>query len=177
MAAIDCLGIEWLRFVRDNNFDRHELARATGLPSPILATCEFYEQGRFDFIEHGEPVAVIQVLNTSAQDVIDLVAWKISDPEIFGTACGIAAVLGRDQIDNPATYHAGQPLMIHRTPLEWLQAKCRGAVFLNDRTAPRHLADAPGPIAGNDVEHARQIAKLLHGIVPRRNILAPKVAA
>jgi hypothetical protein len=67
-------------------------------------------------------------------------------------------------------------LMVHRTPMDWLRARCCGIVILNER-APMHLAEALGPIAGADVEHAREIAKLLHGLVPRRNILAPKAAA
>ena len=177
VAAIDCLGADWLRFVNTNGFDRHELQRATLLPSPILARCEFFEQDRFDFANDGEPAAVIQAIGPDGCEVVDFVAWALSDPSVFGTACGRAAVLGVDQIQNPATYHAGQPLAVHRTPLAWLQAQCRGVVILNARTAPMHLVEALGPIAGDDVEHAREIAKLMHGLGPRRNILAPEAAA
>jgi hypothetical protein len=64
-------------------------------------------------------------------------------------------------------------LLIHRTPLAWLKAGCLGAVILNRLTAPIWLGAAMGPIAGENLEHARELARLLHPHVSPRRIIAP----
>jgi hypothetical protein len=134
---------------------------------------QFLPLHRFDFDDEGMPAAVCEVLDDDAETVIDLVAWSVTKPEKFGVALGIAAGLGTDQARNPATFFGGQPLVIRRTPLGWIKAGCRGAVILSRLLAPNWLGTALGNIAGEDLEHARELARLLHPHVSPRRIMAP----
>jgi hypothetical protein len=104
-------------------------------------------------IEDGEPVA------------LDLVAWPVNLPEAFATLSGAADGLGIEAADNPATFFAGKALRLHRTPLGWLRSVCTGSVILNPQCAVGWLGDAPGRIACDDPEHAREVSMLLHPYV------------
>ena len=67
----------------------------------------------------------------------------------------------------------GMPLVIHRTPLDWLKAGCQGCVAL--KPAARHwLLKAGGPFIVEDVEHGRELRQLLGLDAGRHRILVPK---
>jgi len=142
----------------------------------------FLPPGRFDFVDDAaadaEMAAVCEVVLGAEAEVVDLCAWSCADPTRFATARGVADALGGDQVENPATYFGGRPLLVHRSPLAWIKSGCRGCVILNRRSAPDWLAPAPGRIAGEDIDHARELARLLRGYVDLERIVAPlKVAA
>ncbi len=62
--------------------------------------------------------------------LIDMIAWR---PD--GTGCWwyrqgeVDVVLGKAHLDDAHT--EGWPISLHRTPLDWLRAGCRGAVLLD----------------------------------------------
>ncbi|GJD94153.1 hypothetical protein [Methylobacterium iners] len=107
--------------------------------------------------------------------VADLVLWRPELPGDFATVIGAAVGLGLSQVRNPATYAYGWPLLVHRTPLKWLQAGCRGVVVLDRDSAPGWLAEAPGQIAAEDIEHGRELARMLHGYFDPEKIVRPAV--
>jgi hypothetical protein len=161
---------EWSAYVAAENIDLTVYAFIGILG---VTRARFFPDRRFEFYDDGIPVAVCEVLGDDAETVIDLVAWPVAFPDKFASALGMASGLGTDQAKNPATFFAGQPLLIHRTPLQWIKSGCRGAVILNRLTAPIWLGAALGPIAGEDLEHARELARLLHPHVSPRRIMAP----
>ena len=59
-----------------------------------------------------------------------------------------------------AVDRGGQPLRLFRTPLEWLQADCQGAVPLKSG-AGYWLRKCGGPFIVDDFDHATQIQALL----------------
>ncbi|HWL06441.1 MAG TPA: hypothetical protein VNQ99_16160 [Xanthobacteraceae bacterium] len=162
---------DWLRYVRQHRLDISAIGRCASLLG--VTRCEFLDNGRFDFSDSGELSAVIEVFDIDLETVIDLVAWPCSDPVRFATAFGIAAGLGIDQVTNPASFFLGKPLAVHHTPLSWLQAGGQGVVILDDRSAPRWLGEALGRLAAEDLEHGRRLARVLHGYLDLRRILAP----
>ena len=158
-------------FVREEGIGWAALEACCG----ILGICpvRFFEGSRFgfDFADDGEPGVVIEALD--ADDiVIDLVGWPLSQPDLFTSALGVAEGLGLARVCNPATYFGNRPLQVFRTPLGWLQAGGAGVVVLKPSSAPRWLPEAPF-IAGEDDEHARMLARLLHPYSPPERVLTP----
>jgi hypothetical protein len=164
---------EWSELIKANGIDLREAYARSGCIA--VTRCEFFDGRRFDFAgPDGELSAVLLVLGEDAKTVIDLVAWPIADPYRFATALGHAALLGVDQVTNPASYFGGEPLRLHRLPLAWLRAGCRGAVLLrHGLAAVSTLARAPGRLAGEDRIHARELAAMLRGSFPLDRIMAP----
>jgi hypothetical protein len=168
--------IDWLDYVRNNAIDIATVCRFAGLIA--VTHCVFYGR-RFDFADPGEreaePAAVIEALGDDGETVVDLVAWPLEAPDRFASLFGDVLLLGADRVGNPATYFAGQHLQLFKTPLSWLQADCAGAVIINPHGARFVLRRAVGPIAGEDIDHARAIQKLTH--LPPQRVLAPLRAA
>ncbi len=86
----------------------------------------------------GTPAFILPVWNGSAPSIycgvenpvlIDMLAWRPADPACWWYRTGEGAVLGLDNLDLAHT--EGWPISLHRSPLEWLQADCRGAVLLD----------------------------------------------
>ena len=148
-------------YVRAHGIDLGHLARLD-IGFSLMPVAFFGD--RFDFANEderdAEPGAVVEAVATDAE-TIDFVAWSTSDPAKFATLLGIADALGEEHVSNPATYFGGQALRVWRTPLRWLQSQCRGVAILNPASTPRWLAAARGPIAGEDIDHAREIARRL----------------
>jgi hypothetical protein len=163
---------EWLTYVRNNAIDVATVCRFAGILA--VTHCIFFGR-RFDFIEPGEreaePAAVIEALGDDAKTVVDLVAWPIEAPGRFASLFGDVAMLGADRVDSPASYFGGAHLQLYRTPLAWLQAGCSGAVIVDPFGAEIVLGRALGPVAGEDVDHAREIQKLTR--LPPQRVLAP----
>ena len=166
----DC-GLAWLNYVRAEAIDLTATYPFIGILA--VTRVKLFPGRRFDFDDDGIPAAVCEVISDDAETVVDLVAWPLHQPSKFATALGVADGLGTDQVRNPASYFAGQHLTVHRTPLRWLKAGCRGTVILNFATAPRWLGAALGSIAGEDLGHARELARLLHPYIEPSRVLAP----
>jgi hypothetical protein len=167
--------LDWLAYVR-----REELATQAIYPFAgmmAVTRVRFFAGRRFDFDDDGIPAAVIGACGADAETIEDLVAWPLSQPMKFATALGRARGLGVDQARNPASFFGGKPLQVWRTPLGWLRAGCRGVVVLDQGAAALWLGDALGPVAGEDLEHAREIGRLLHPYVDPHRVLFPVRAA
>ncbi|WP_024279359.1 hypothetical protein [Xanthobacter sp. 126] len=90
--------------------------------SLTLARCAFSPPPRrFHIDPAGELAGVVEVLEIEHGErwLVDHVAWPVDQPSEFATAAGRADLLGADQVDNPASFFGGRPLLVHRTPLGW----------------------------------------------------------
>jgi hypothetical protein len=165
--------LDWLDYVRNNAIDLETVARFATLLA--VTHCIFYNRRRFDFADpaerEAEASAVIEVLGDDGETVIDLVAWPLRAPGRFASLFGYVLMLGAARVADPATYFDGQHLQIFKTPLRWLQAGCAGAVIIDPHGARLKLRRATGPIAGEDLDHAKAIQKLTE--LPPQCILAP----
>ncbi len=61
--------------------------------------------------------------------LIDMIAWRPDDPSRWWYRTGEGDTLGIDNLD--LAHAEGWPISLHRTPLDWLRAGCRGAVLLD----------------------------------------------
>ena len=168
----------WFGFLRTNGLEPRALEPFAGTIG--VAPCRFTPPPRrFRFDPDGADSAFFEVLEIEDGEIVvtDLVAFDGADPTIFGTLEGCGLVLGADQIENPASYLGGRPLLVHRTPLSWLRAGCQGIVVLDERRAGARLAGALGNLAGEDEEHARQIARITAGMFSPRRIVFPRASA
>lgn len=79
----------------------------------------------------GEPHLVLPVVMDG--ELIDLVAFRSSNPADWMLRTGLGWSLGMDRGLEPYTW--GTPPTLHETPLDWLRADCQGLVIL-DWSAP-----------------------------------------
>jgi hypothetical protein len=150
-----------------------------------VALAKFYsaETGDHTFVIDldGEPAAIIEALafdSDREQVTADYVAWPLADPYAYATALGLndgADVLGPANM----VQRGGKPLVIHRTPLEWLQAGGEGCVMLKPGSpvACQWLARAGGPFIAQDIAHGREIRAMLGRVAARHRILVPQAEA
>jgi len=164
----------WLAFWKSLQVDQEAVLPRYG--AVWTKSLQFFDGGRFDFSDEGIASVVIEAMSSDAETVVDLVAWPIDRPENFALAFGYGDVLGADQIENPASYFNGHPMPVWRTPERWLQHGGGGAVLLNKTSAPRVLAAARGRLLAEDVDHGRELARLLAPFFDPKHILAPKRA-
>lgn len=129
--------------------------------------------GRFDFDPSGELAFVCETVASDGETITDIAAWPADDPRRVMTMFGNCALVGEWEADNPATYFMGYPLVMHRTPLDWLKAGCRGAAVVTPHRAARFLLDVPGRIAAQDYQHGKEINSLLSGLFPADRVLIP----
>ncbi|UDQ88585.1 hypothetical protein LJE71_20455 [Xanthobacter autotrophicus] len=144
--------------------------------SLMLARCAFSPPPRrFHIDPAGELAVVVEVLEIERGErwLVDHVAWPIDRPSEFATAEGRADLLGTDQVDNPASFFGGRPLFVHRTPLGWLRAGCQGVVVLDERRAGARLAGALGNLLAEDLDHARELHRLMGRAFPTNRIRVP----
>jgi hypothetical protein len=165
---------EFLKYVGRNGLELDRIrgfAGATG----ILAIVDC-GGGRFDFEAPGEMIQafICEAYAEDGESVIDLVAWPPDRPKHVMTMFGRAPLLGLWEAMNPATYYGGKPLQMHRTPIEWLQSGCRGAVIVRPTLAARLLFDIDGAIAGRDRQHARELLGLLRTVVSADKVVWPE---
>lgn len=113
--------------------------------------------GRFDFAEDGEAAFVIEALGEDGETVVDLVAWPIGAPERVLTMFGRCGLLGLAEALCPTTFFIGCVLDMHRTPLDWLKAGCRGAVVVTAAVASREIVNVMVPIAARDHQHGQEL--------------------
>lgn len=153
-----------------------------------VARVRFLPAGRFEFADDGERAFVLPAYG-AGETFIDMVAfalpaldpcasvaeraaWVAAAPLRIGSLEGVALFLGEHVLDNPATFFAGQPCRVYRSPLRWLQAGGAGVVVLDHANAWWRLIDLPGPLCGEDVEHAKALLRIATPRVCR--VLAPK---
>lgn len=172
-AAAD--GFEQLRdFIAQEALDLRLLQTFAG--SLTLARCAFSPPPRrFHFVPAGELAVVVEALEIERGErwLVDHVAWPFDQPSEFATAAGRADLLGADQVGNPASFFGGRPLFVHRTPLAWLRAGCRGVVVLDERRAGVRLASALGNLLAEDLDHARELHRLMGRAFPTSRIRVP----
>jgi hypothetical protein len=154
---------DWLQYIKDQRINLDSLFHRAGLLG--ITRVRWHAERRFEFDDAGMAAAVLTVLDHNGI-VADLVAWPGDRPDKFAPALGHVAVLGADQIDDGESHDGG--LRVWRTPLTWLQHRCRGVVILDQHVVPLCLAGALGPLVGEDVQHARELTRLL-----RRHVDAP----
>ena len=159
--------------------DINRVARHCGCPTvlPIM----LLPNRRFDMPDgHGAESTEGCVIEARAEDgetVIDLVAWPISNPRNVRSLIGAVSILGLSQAFNASTYVFGYPLVVHRTPLAWLQADCHGAAVVIPDFAARtflEIADFGGRIGAEDFDHARELRRHLDAMTKCVEIVAPK---
>lgn len=144
--------------------------------SITLARCAFSPPPRrFHFDAAGELAAVVEALEIEHGErwLVDHVAWPVDRPSEFATAAGRADLLGADQVGNPASFYGGRPLRVHRHPLSWLRASCQGVVPLEERRAGTRLAGALGNLLAEDLDHARELHRLMGRAFPTSRIRVP----
>jgi len=130
----------------------------------------------FDIDEDGEESVVVEALAEGGETVLDLVAWSPGMPDKWWTFCRGAPALGMAAGVNPATFFAGAPLQIYRTPLELLQAACLGVVLLDMVWGTRWLldiADIATSIAPRDDSHAAELETARQDLIHRQALVLP----
>ncbi|MGC1861552.1 MAG: hypothetical protein WA733_10615 [Methylocystis sp.] len=145
----------------------------------VIAPVRYFPGRSFDLIEDvdtgGVLSAIIEVFDADARTIIDLVAWPLNRPDKFARALGRGDGLAIWRVLDPGTYaySSEKALRVHRTPDSWLRAGCQGVVILNTMSAPRWLSASPGHLLAENIEHGREIGRLLHPLFDPRRILAP----
>jgi hypothetical protein len=139
-------------------------AQAIASPWPIkAATVRLAKDGRFDRDPDGVMALTIAVIDHG--EIVDLAAWHAGSGRL-ATWLGVGFALGQAQIFEAATYMFDSPLLVHRTPLGWLRAKCRGIVILRPELAYGYLAHVEH-IEAEDEAHEWEIRKLVRPPEPR----------
>ena len=139
----------------------------------------FHRSGGFEFeryLDCQEPdnpqraIAVILTALSVNGDPIDLAAWEPATDRV-GCWRNASPVLGEENLFAPRLNDHGA-LVVHRSPLGYLQSGRRGIVILMTRgkVAARRLLDH-GPFEGEDAHHAFEIKKLL--VMPLPVVYAP----
>lgn len=114
-------------------------------------------------------------------DIIDLVAWRPSDPATLYLRLGIVTVLGVDGLRQARD--TASPLRLHRTVEGFVRGggevsgEYPAAVLLVPSLAWLHLRDLPAVIA-DDIDHGTELERLLlSGRPPLPPIRVPAPAA
>jgi hypothetical protein len=118
----------------------------------------------------GDPLAMILPVLTAPWgddelELVDLVAFRLSNPSGFRVRTGFGKVLGAwnvadvraaVQIWKVPGQAASPGLELHRTPLDWLQANCEGACIIHPFWASYAMAGVEHLLC-QDAAHARQV--------------------
>ena len=134
------------------------------LPPPLgiagslgLTSVRVTADGTFEFTNSGPPTVVLGVHGPDL-DLVDLVAWRPSNPIRWRLRLGFADFLGEVHADYAALLH--ERLRLFSSPLSWLRAGCDGAVLLDVKFGLSSLRDA-SDVIGDDRDHARALGRLL----------------
>lgn len=115
----------------------------------------------------GTPVIVLGVSESPDEPIIDIVAFKPSEPNRWWLRLGQAVILGRHNAR--LALFKEEPLFIHATPLDWLRADCMGVVVLDWNADLTLYLDGYGVLAA-DHRTASKIEKSF-----RRSVRVPLV--
>jgi len=161
-----------LAYARSNQIHSvPELSMAIG----IFTVTEIVDCGnrRFDFELDGQKAVVFEALAEDGTTVLDLVAWPTEKPSQVLSMFGRCGILGGFEAFNPSTYSFGQPLIMHRNPLEFFQAGFRGAVIVEPRVAARQMLDIPGRICAKNRRHGEWIDSVRRSVIRPDMIVVP----
>ena len=146
MSTLD-LTWEWLALPDTRHGDRRLLERQGVTRDAIhraggQAVARISTAGRLWMPEPtGTPAFILPVWDGPAPSIycgvenpvlIDMIAWRPDDPARWWYRQGevdVDVVLGKAHLDLAHT--EGWPISLHRTPLDWLRAGCRGAILLD----------------------------------------------
>ena len=134
---------------------------------------------RFDLPDHGAEAVdgmVIEARGEDGETIIDLVAWPVASPADVRTLLGQAPLVGMWAAFNAGTYTFDYPLIMHRTPLDWLKADCEGAAVVIPKLAVRtflDICDIGGRIGAEDFDHAHELRRHLDAMTKLVEIVAP----
>lgn len=166
-------------------FVRHELLRL-GVPRSIVEKLPIRQgnivdvgANRFEFeilcrscwSGGGKPAIVIPVYDLQG-DLVDLAAWGPKTNRLW-TWRGLAWALGQHTVFAP---RLSEGLLVHRTPLGWLRAGCKGVVIINPRMAREYLI-AAGPLIAEDAKHCQELAAVLTQSPPPIYVASTPTAA
>jgi hypothetical protein len=166
---------------------RYSIARPSHPTSRRTPVCRLVEyerrlasmsNGCFEFARNardasGAVIALVFLAPDDLGNAFDLAAWE---PETGRLALwlGRVSMLGQDNLYG---WRLGDPLMVHETPLEWLQAG-RGGVFVIDHQRASPLLRMVEPLGVKRPEFGRQLQAALTIRAPRIVVAArPAVAA
>lgn len=168
-ADLYAKGLPATAYLRDHGLDWSAIAAEAGLL--LLARVRFEPPRQFEF---GGRVlaAVIEALDEGGA-VRDLVAWPVSRPDKAASLFGRAGMVGERALFDPATFLFDAPLVVHRTPLDWLRAGGRGCAVVDPGRAGRLLLDVPGRIAAQDDAHGAELAALIEASLRLDRIVVP----
>ena len=123
LACVGCRGID--------------ISRAGGVG---VSNIEANGDGTYQRVDHGTPAVILPAREND--QIIDLVAFRTSEPGRFWIRVGLAGVLGYDFATMCVDLE--RPLSVHLTPLSWLRAGGEGLCVLNSNAweARRLLRDA-----------------------------------
>jgi hypothetical protein len=164
-----------------------DVSHAWNVAGPILEhNITIFPRMMFDFAEPGRPDSVRAVVHVAydddAETPVDLVAWTREKPHQVYRCLGSACAIGIDRLFNPASYFAGRPLRVRRSPLDWLAAGCDGIVPL-DYSAIRNriswsLRDFDEyRLAADSLAQGRALRDALAPLPARVRILVPRAEA
>jgi hypothetical protein len=120
------------------------------------ANVNFDGKGHFNLVNDGERALTFVGFNTG--DPIDIMAWRPKSGQI-ASYTGAATFLGdQDDLINPATWFDGGDLVIHASPLEWLQRDREGLVIVNFKRAGACLRNVKS-VYCEDINVARKIRR------------------
>ncbi len=164
----------FLDYVRRHGLDLFRIERFAG----ATAVAPIIDCGnrRFEFGEGREDAApgfIVEARGADGETVIDLVAWPLDRPDHATSMFGRVGLIGVAAAVDPTTYIFDKPLVIHRSPLDWLRSGCAGAAIVDPRRAAWELIDCPGRIAGQDAAHARQLLDIASSVIDRSRFVAP----
>src|SRR5262245_62054967 len=123
-----------------------------------------------------EDAVALPVLEPNDETPLDVVVCSMDRPPKFVCLLELGGVLGANAVVNPATYAGGKSCKLVRTPLQWLKAGIQGHAVVLDPVRARPLLDqAPGDLAAEDLNHARQLVR--SGAVEAKRLVIPVEAA
>jgi hypothetical protein len=134
---------ETFRWLRSRSIDPDHVNNVAGLL--IETEIAALPGGIFSFSGYGFSAFVITVHDRDAETPVDFVAWSRDKPSRVYRYFGYADALGIDQLYNPTSYFAGDGLMIHRTPMDWLVAGCVGCWLCRVRHSQLRRIRPPAP--------------------------------
>jgi hypothetical protein len=89
--------------------------------------------------------------------LVDLVVFDPQRPDAWALRGGLADWLGAVPADDPLP----EPIPVHRHPLAWLRARCRGLVVLTgDPRRAQSVLIGIRRILAEDVEHGRTLRRI-----------------
>jgi hypothetical protein len=146
------------------------IANVLNIVGPIAELAVKIQGQRFRFCNANTGDKILAVVHVAVgpdgETPIDLVAWQRQKPHRIVQAVGAIEALSVEQILNPASWFAGRPLFVHRTPLGWLRGGCQGIVILDPDGVRCRLQKLPVRSGGYDLaaespEHGRELRRCL----------------